>query len=329
MTEKMIRWGMIGTGNVTELKSAPSFNKIKNSRLVAVGNRSHKKAEDYAARHGVPEVHNDPFDVIHNPEVDVVYIATPPGSHMDYALETIRAGKPLYIEKPMARTGAECRIINEAAEKAGLPVFVAYYRRGLDYFKKVKSIIDEGSLGKILHINLQQYYPARNEDYDRENLPWRVIPEDAGGGYFHDLGCHALDILFRIFGDPLEVNGNLSNVGGLYEPEDSLSASLLLPHNLLLTGSWNFVTPSDFRKDLVEVYGEKGKLSFGIFSFKPIILDTGDHRETIATIQPEHIQLPLITTIVNELNGKGKCPSTGRTAEVTSEAMDIIRGINT
>ena len=329
MAERTIQWGMIGTGNVTEKKSAPSFNKIENSRLVAVGNRSPKKAEDYAARHGIPTVHSNPFDVIHNPEVDIVYIATPPGSHMEYALETIKAGKPLYIEKPMARTAEECRIINEAAEKAGLPVFVAYYRRGLEYFKKVKSIIDSGVLGKVLHINLQQYYPARREDYDRENLPWRVIPEDAGGGYFHDLGCHALDILFLIFGDPLEVSGKIGNVGGLYETEDTLSASLVLPGGILVTGSWNFVTPEAFQRDLVEVVGEKGLLSFSIFSFKPIILNTGDHRETIATIQPEHIQMPLITSIVNELQGQGRCPSTGRTAEITSEVMDLIRGVST
>jgi predicted dehydrogenase len=327
MTDKTIRWGMIGTGNVTELKSAPSFNKIENSRLVAVGNRSYKKAEDYAARHQVPVVHKDPFEVIQNPEVDIVYIATPPGSHMEYALESINAGKPVYIEKPMARTARECRIINEAAEKTGVPVFVAYYRRGLDYFKKVRSIIENGTLGKILYINLQQYYPARDEDYDRNKLPWRVIPEDAGGGYFHDLGCHALDILFHIFGDPLKVCGLTGNIGGLYEPEDSLSASLVLPGELLINGSWNFVTAPAFKRDLVEVFGEKGMLSFGIFSFKPIILNTGDHKETIATIQPEHIQLPLITTIVNELNGQGKCPSTGRTAEITSEVMDAIRGI--
>jgi 1,5-anhydro-D-fructose reductase (1,5-anhydro-D-mannitol-forming) len=328
MAEKTIHWGMIGTGNVTEKKSGPSFNKIENSRLMAVANRSPKKAEDYAQRHGIKAWYKNPDEVIHDPEVDIVYIATPPGSHMDYALEILRAGKPVYIEKPMARTGEECRIINEAAKKAGLPVFVAYYRRGLEYFKKVKSVIDDGSLGQILHINLQQYYTARNEDYDRENLPWRVIPTDAGGGYFHDLGCHALDILFHIFGDPLEVSGNTANVAGMYEPEDCLSASLLLPDNLLVTGSWNFVTPKAFQKDLVEVVGEKGMLSFGIFSFKPIILDTGDHKETIATIQPEHIQMPLIRTIVSELNGQGRCPSTGHTAQITSEAMDVIRKVN-
>jgi predicted dehydrogenase len=326
MAEKTIRWGMIGTGNVTEKKSAPSFNKIENSRLVAVANRSPEKAEDYAQRHGIPAWYKDPFEVIRDTEVDIVYIATPPGSHMEYALETIRSGKPVYIEKPMARTREECRIINKAAEKAGLPVFVAFYRRGLEYFKKVKTIIDNGTLGKILHINLQQYYPARPEDYDRANLPWRVIPEDAGGGYFHDLGCHALDILFHIFDDPLEVSGKTSNIAGLYEPEDTLSASLVLPGNLLISASWSFVTPEPFNKDLVEVTGEKGKLSFGIFSFKPITFYSGDHKETIATIQPEHIQMPLIRTIVAELNGHGRCPSNGRTAEVTSGVMDIIRG---
>lgn len=320
---------MIGTGNVTEKKSAPSFNKIDNSRLVAVANRSPKKAEDYAQRHGIARWYKDPYEIISDPEVDIVYIATPPGSHMDYALETLKAGKPVYIEKPMARTGEECRIINEAAGLAALPVFVAYYRRGLEYFKKVKSIVDSNVLGKILHINLQQYYPARNEDYDRENLPWRVKPEDAGGGYFHDLGCHALDILFHIFGDPLEVSGNTTNVAGMYEPEDTLSASVLLPGNLMLTGSWNFVTPAAFQRDLVEVVGEKGKLEFGIFSFKPIILDTIDHKETLATIQPEHIQLPLIKSIVAELNGEGQCPSNGMTAQITSEVMDLIRGVST
>ena len=158
---------------------------------------------------------------------------------------------------------------------------------------------------------------------------YRVIPEDAGGGYFHDLGCHALDILFHIFGYPLEVTGKATNVAGMYEPEDSLSASLVLPDHLLVTGSWNFVSPEPFQKDLVEVVGEKGKLDFGIFSFKPIMLNTGDHKETIATIQPEHIQMPLIRTIVSELNGHGRCPSTGRTAEITSQVMDIIRGVST
>lgn len=328
MAKQIIRWGMIGTGNVTELKSAPSFNKIEGSRLMAVGNRTPEKAENYARRHGIPSWHKDPYEVIRDPEVDAVYIATPPGSHVDYALETIKAGKPVYIEKPMARTWDECQIINRAAEETGVHVFVAYYRRSLAYFKKVKEIVDSGVLGKILNIHMQQYFPARDEDYQRENLPWRVIPEDSGGGYFHDVGCHALDILFYIFGDPLEVSGKACNVGGLYIPEDSLSASLLLPNKVLVSGSWSFLAAEAHQKDRIEVMGEKGKLDFSIFSFESILLTIGDQAELLSTVQPEHIQMPLIQSIVSELHGQGKCPSTGKTAAVTSRAMDTITGRN-
>lgn len=315
---------MIGTGNVTEKKSAPSFNKIENSRLVAVANRTPSKAEDYAKRHGVPTWHRDPYDVIRNPEVDIVYISTPPGSHMEYALETIRTGKPVYIEKPMARTAEECRIINEAAEKKDIPVFVAYYRRSLDYFNKVREVLDAGKLGKILHINLRQYFPARDEDRNRDALPWRVIPADSGGGYFHDMGCHALDIIFYLFGNPVSVSGSKTNVGGLYDPEDTIGASLVLHNDLMVNGCWSFVTPEPLRQDRVEVTGLKGRMEFSIFSFEPITLILGEHQETIVPIQPEHIQMPLISSIVSQLNGRGSAPSTGRTAEITSRVMDEI-----
>jgi len=324
MAEQIIQWGMIGTGNVTEKKSSPSFNKIANSRLVAVGNRTPEKAEDYAKRHGIQTWHRDPFDVIHDPNVNVVYISTPPGSHMKYALETIKAGKPVYIEKPMARTWEECEIINQAAEEKGTLVFVAYYRRSLDYFKKVKEVIESGKLGKILYINMQQYFPARDEDYNSHELPWRVIPDDSGGGYFHDVGCHALDILFHIFGYPEHVSGMKTSVAGLYEPEDTLGATLLLPNKTIATGSWSFIIPETYRKDRVEVIGDLGRMKFSIFSFDPIDLIQGENRETITIIQPEHIQMPLIQTIVSELNGEGTCPSTGKTAAITSWVMDEI-----
>jgi predicted dehydrogenase len=324
MTMKEIRWGMIGCGNVTEKKSAPSFNKIKGSRLVAVGSRTPEKSEAYARGNGIPSWHRDPFEVIRNPEVDIVYIATPPGSHQEYALETIAAGKPVYIEKPMARTADECRKINETAGESGIPVFVAYYRRALEYFKKVRVIVDSGALGRILAINMQQYFPARPEDRDWKNPPWRVIPEISGGGYFHDVGCHALDILFYIFGNPVRVMGTKTSVAGLYEPEDTVSAILHLPGDLVVTSGWSFVTPDEYQKDLVEVTGEQGKLKFSIFSFKPITLMEEGRSESIPVTLPEHIQMPLIETILYELNGKGTCPSTGQTAELTSRVMDEI-----
>lgn len=327
MAKELIRWGMIGTGDVTERKSAPSFNKLEGSRLVAVGNRTPEKAEDYAHRHGISSWHKDPFEVIRNSEVDAVYLATPPGSHMDYALEAIRAGKPVYIEKPMARTWDECRIINKKAENAGVPVFVAYYRRSLDYFLKVKELINSGVLGRSLHVNMQQYFPAREEDFHPEALPWRVKPGDSGGGYFHDMGCHALDILFFIFGDPLEVSGSVCNAGGLYAPEDTISASLLLPGDLMVTGSWSFVSPHEYQKDRIKIVGENGSLEFSVFSFEPILLTLAKQSKSFTTQQPEHIQMPHIRSMVSQLQGRGACPSTGKTAAVTSRVMDVITGL--
>jgi predicted dehydrogenase len=245
---------------------------------------------------------------------------------MEYALQSIRDGKPVYIEKPMARTWEECHLINEAAAKRGIPVYVAYYRRALEYFGKVKEVIDSGLLGNLLYVNVQQHFPARDKDHDRKDPPWHVIPEVSGGGYFHDVGCHALDILFYFFGDPLEVKGYATNKGGLYEPEDTLSVILKLPGSLLVSGSWNFITPEPFKRDLVEVAGDRGRIKFSMFSFAPISLIRETSRESFDIVQPEHIQMPFIRTIVNEMKGHGSCPSTGETAAVTSRVMDQILG---
>ena len=114
-----VNWGIIGCGNVTEKKSGPAFNKIEGSRLVAVMRRDASKAEDYARRHGVPKFYSDATLLINDPDVNAVYIATPPDTHAKYAIETMRAGKPAYVEKPMARTIAECEEMIRVSEETG------------------------------------------------------------------------------------------------------------------------------------------------------------------------------------------------------------------
>ena len=326
MKYEFVKWGMIGVGDVTQKKSAPSFNKIAQSALVAVGSRTPENARRFAEENDIRKCYDDPWQVIDDPEVDAVYIATPPGSHTEYALKVIEAGKPVYIEKPMARTFQECRLVNEAAARNNVPVFVAYYRRSLEYFQRVKEILARGELGRVLTLHIDQHFRARPEDFNRESPPWRVVPEISGGGYFHDVGCHALDILFYLFGDPVSVTGNASNLAGIYEPEDTVTALMQLPGDLLLSGNWSFVVPEVYQRDRVCVTCENGTLSFSIFSFKPIRLEILGDVSMMSVEQPEHIQMPFIQTIVNELTGKGVCPSTGITAAVTSRAMDEILG---
>ena len=144
--EKIIKWGFIGCGEVTRYKSGPAFQKIENSEVVAVMSRNGDKAKNYAKEHGIAKWYDDAQKLINDPEVNAVYIATPPSSHANYAIMAMQAGKPVYIEKPMAVTYEECCRINRTSEETGVPCFVAYYRRYLPYFLKVKELIETGTL---------------------------------------------------------------------------------------------------------------------------------------------------------------------------------------
>lgn len=319
----MINWGIIGCGSVTEVKSGPAFSKVHGSKLVAVMRRDAAKAADYAKRHNVPKFYSNAFDLINDKNVDAVYIATPPGSHMEYALEVIRAGKPVYIEKPMALNYEECCIINEAAEKNNIPVFVAYYRRALPGFVMVKKMIEDGDIGKVRLIQMQ-LFKSPSEEETNGILPWRVMPEISGGGHFFDLACHQLDYFDYLFGPVQQVKSMVFNHGGLYSAEDFVAAEFLFPDNIVATGTWSFSFSADSNRDSIEILGEKGSIKFSTFSFEPIILTNSEGRKIFINERPEHVQYFLIDKIVRSLEGKGTSPSTGMSGARTSRVMDEV-----
>jgi len=321
---RQICWGIIGCGNVTELKSGPAFNKIAGSKLVAVMRRDGEKAKDYAKRHGVPKWYDDADRLIHDPEVDAVYIATPPASHAAYAVKVAQAGKPVYVEKPMARNHRECEQMINACEKAGVPLFVAYYRRCLPVFLKVKQLVHDGAVGEVRFVTINLFHPPAPEDFNKDDLPWRVMPEIAGGGYFFDLASHQLDYLDDVFGPMVSVKGLAANQAKLYQAEDIVCASLVFASGVVGNGVWCFTVSKECKTDRVEIVGSRGKIAFSTFDRVPIRLETEKGSEEFQLPTPAHIQQPLIQTIVDELQGKGKCPSTGITAARTSWVMDEI-----
>ncbi|WNB75744.1 Gfo/Idh/MocA family protein [Methylomonas koyamae] len=321
-----VRWGMIGCGAVAERKSAPAFDKIAHSRLVAVMGRNPAKAADYAARHGVARWYADAEKLIADPEVNAVYIATPPASHAEYALQALAAGKPVYVEKPMACRYGECLAMNQAAEAAGLPLFVAYYRRALPYFLHVKELLDAGAIGTILAVNISLVQSPRPADRNPDRLPWRVKPEIAGGGYFFDLACHTLDVLDFMLGPIIDVSGHSANRGGLYPAEDTVAASFRFANGAIGSGFWCFAAAETGRADRVEILGSAGAIRFASFAFTPIVLENGTGTRQWLPPNPENIQLHLIEAIVAELRGLGRSPSTGATAARTQWVMDAIAG---
>ncbi len=206
---RTIRWGIIGCGNVTEVKSGPGFQRAEHSQLVAVMRRDGKKAKDYAERHGVPRWYDDASRLIHDPEVDAVYVATPPSTHADYAIQAAGAGKPVYVEKPMARTADECRQMIAACREAGVPLFVAFYRRALPRFLKIKELLQQGAIGQVRFVTVTLC--SAPDAYDPKHLPWRVVPDIAGAGLFLDLASHTLDILDFLLGPVVKTNGMAVN----------------------------------------------------------------------------------------------------------------------
>lgn len=320
----MINWGIIGCGNVTEVKSGPAFSKVDNSRLVAVMRRNAALAADYARRHNVPRFYTDADKLINDVEINAVYIATPPGSHKDYAIRILKAGKPVYIEKPMALNYDECEAINYASGRYGIPVFVAYYRRTLPGFLKIRNLISEGFIGKVRLVQFQ-LFKSLSEDEMQGNLPWRVIPEISGAGHFFDLASHQLDFLDFLFGPVRKTVSVAVNQSRHYPAEDLVTANFLFDNNIVATGSWCFSVPPEATRDSFEIIGEKGIISTSTFNYDPIVVVNNDGSREFVNERPENIQYYLIEQIVRSLSGSGEpVVSTGISAARTSRVMDEV-----
>lgn len=316
-----IRWGIIGCGDVTEVKSGPAFNQISHSRLVAVMRRDGEKARDYARRHGVARWYDRADRLIDDPEVNAIYIATPPETHCQYTLQAASAGKPVYVEKPMARTVHECQQMIDACQQAGVKLFVAYYRRRLPLFLKVKELVKNGAIGQVRLVMVRLYHPIHPGD---ETQPWRVRPEMSGGGHFYDLGSHQLDYLDDLFGPIGAVRGLALNQAGLYPAEDLVTACWEHESGVAGGGIWCFTISPEQRLDQAEILGSEGRINFSFFEANPLILETRRGVEEFVFPRKDPIQQPLIETVVAELCGQGKCPSTGESGARTNRVLEEI-----
>ncbi|OMF23238.1 oxidoreductase [Paenibacillus sp. FSL H8-0548] len=321
---KMVRWGIIGCGEVTEVKSGPAFQIAEHSVLQAVMRRSGELAKDYAERHQVPEWFDKAEAIIHHPEIDAVYIATPPSSHMTYALMCAQAGKPVYVEKPMGMNSDECTEMLRACKDAGTALFVAYYRRALPKFIQIKEWVQEGRIGEVCFVKATHYAPPSEEEKAGKAVSWRVDPALSGGGKFVDVASHTLDIFDFILGPISKAQGVAANQGGLYAADDIVSAQFTFESGVHGTGVWCFASFDYY--EMNEIVGSQGRILFSTFGNEPVVLQTESEKIEVQFEMPKHIQQPLIQSVVDELIGKGLSPSTGESAMRTNRVMDAIYG---
>ena len=332
MVQKTINeicWGIIGVGDVCETKSGTPLMKITNSTIKAVMRRNSEKAKDFAIRHGVEKWYDNADDLLNDPEVNAIYIATPPSTHAEYTLKAAAVGKPVYVEKPMARSHKECQSMVEACKKANVPLYVAYYRRTLPNILKVKELIDSGSIGDIRSVDITVQMTIENEIVGTHDHPynWRVDPEVAGGGYFYDLASHQLDALDFIFGPIVEAKGFSENQSKNYKADDITVGVFKFKNGILGKGLWAFNTSKASQYEMTTIIGSKGQISFPFWGDHHVTLEI--ENEPVKKFEfevPEYIQEILIQSIVDELQGKGKCVSTGVSGARTNWVLDKIVG---
>ena len=324
---KCIRWGIIGCGDVTEMKSGPAFNKVANSSLVAVMRRDATKAKDYAQRHNVSKWYSDADAIIKDDEINAIYIATPPAFHEEYAIAAINAGKSVYIEKPMALNFASANMIAKVAKEKNIKVSVAHYRRGQPLFNRVKQLLADKIIGDVLFARLAFYKKPLNIDaLDIPKVAWRINPAIAGGGLFHDIAPHQLDLMYWFFGEIEKASGYAFSQSKLYDADDIVSGNILFKSGVIFNGLWCFNVAEENVKDHCEIQGSEGKICFPIFEHKKIEVIKNGKTENIWFDPLEHVQQPLIQKVVDYFLDKGPNPSSAEDGAVVMRLLDQFTG---
>ena len=332
MAQKIVKeicWGIIGVGDVCETKSAQPLIQTTNSSVKAVMRRSSNKAKDFAKRHGITKWYDNADNLLNDPEVNAIYIATPPDTHAAYTLKAAAVGKPVYVEKPMARSHKECESMVAACKKANVPLYVAFYRRTLPNILKVKELIDSGAIGDIRSVDIAVQMTIENDivgTHHHDNN-WRVDPKVAGGGYFYDLASHQLDALDFIFGPIKEAKGFSENQSKQYPADDITVGVFKFKNGIVGKGLWAFNTSKASQYEMTTIIGSKGQISFPFWGDHHVSLEIENKPvEKFEFKVPKYIQETLIQTIVDDLNGKGECPSTGVSGARTNWVLEQIAG---
>ena len=319
---KEVNWAIIGCGDVAEVKSGPGLYKSENSNLVGVYNRTFSKSVDFAKRHHVSKVYKTVEELLADASIDIVYIATPPKYHKDFALQVLNANKIPYVEKPVANSYAEFLEIKELSERKNIPVYIAFYRRGLEKYLKIKELLDSKIIGDIRFVSLKQLRKVEPSDLKKEHLPWRLIADISGGGKFIDMGVHMLDYLSFFFGNIIELKGSVSNQGEFYEVEDTVMINYKFENGTIGSGMFCYVSDKDENK--CEIIGSDGRITFDVLSADSLTIEKNGKKEVLTFDVPENIAMPYEQAIVNEILGIKNCHNNLENALFLTKAIESL-----
>ena len=315
----LLRWGIVGCGDVVEKKSGPSIRDAGASRIVAIMRRDIDKARAFAEQYDVELCTDDPAAVIAHPHVDIVYVATPPAAHKAHVLAAAAAGKHVLVEKPMGLSADEDREMIAACREAGVELFVAYYRRFQPHVLRMKELLETGAIGEPVSAQVDFAQPSTGRDWG-----WRTQPAISGGGLFVDLVSHRIDLLVHLLGKPTAAHGLSATNDGRVESAAALAVKFQGGAVASITG--DFASPR--RIDRLVLTGTQGIITTDDLDRQSFELQRDGQIERLAFERFAAPHLGLIRHIQNVLAGNDVNRTSGEQAMHTDMILDhgLARG---
>lgn len=308
----MLNWIVIGIGDISIRRVIPAILAEPGSRLYGLVTRDPAKAAPYNA-HAWTTLD----EALADPAVHAVYIATPVFLHAPQTIQSLRAGKHVLCEKPMAMNAAEARSTVKVAEEAGRTFGVAYYRRTYPKVHRAKQLLASGAIGKPVLAELTSHGWFDENESARN---WLIDPAKAGGGPLYDIASHRIDVLNFFFGQPLRVSGHLSNAVHHYAVEDN--ATVMIDYAEGVRGIVDVRWHSKVKRDECRIRGTEGEMELSPLNGPELVYPQG--REQAREDLPPHANLhyPMIENFVDAVLGKTPLLSSGASSYWTDWVIE-------
>lgn len=318
--DKKIRWGFLGCGKVVQNKSGDGFRKVPNSEIAAIMRRDPEAAKRSAEHFGAP-LWCSRVEELLTSKIDAVYIATPPGLHYEQAMQCLKAGKPVYLEKPFARNYTEAKALTDAFEKEGVPLYIGHYRRALPRFLKIREMLRSGQIGEVKQVD---FYLNRIFSQKEAETTWLYNPTLSGGGKFYDIAPHTIDIMNFLFGNIKTVEGTARNLGTGCPLENIVEFSFMTETGVM--GKARFDCVSKEKSDRMTVTGTMGSLEFSVHGKTDVILRDNEQkiRGEFNLPDPQTVEQPMVQSVVEDLLGISECESKAGEVLITYRIIDEI-----
>jgi len=299
----MLNWLVIGIGDITTRRVIPGIQTERRSQLYGVVTRDPAKAAAYPGT----RVWSALEEALMDPAIDAVYVASPVFLHAPQTIQSLKAGKHVICEKPMAMNETEARTMVRAAEETGKALGIAYYRRCYPKVQRAKRLIEQGAIGKPVVAELTNHMWFDGSG----SRSWLVDPAKAGGGPLFDIASHRIDVLNYLFGQPLRVKGQLSNAVHHYAVEDN--ATVMIEYENGVRGVVDVRWHSKVIRDECRIRGTEGEIEMSPLNGPDLIYPGG--RENL----PAHPNLhyPMIENFVSAVLEGKPLLSSGKSAYLT------------